>query len=226
MTRRIVIINPNATAAMTTEMVEIGQSFAPPDVEIVGMTNAAGPAAIQGAADAAACLPGLFALTQAPSVAEAAALIIGCFDDTGLEEIRARMRCPVIGLGEAGLLAATLAASRFAVLTTTDGSVPVIQANIGQMSLASRCDAVKAAGVPVLDLADRMQDLKSALRSLSTETGTGAIVLGCAGMGRIAGQLAEVGLPPLVDPVRAAVTLALSVIASSVRAEAPLPAGS
>jgi Asp/Glu/hydantoin racemase len=222
MNRRIVIINPNSTASMTSDMVEIGQSIAPKDVEIVGMTNEAGPPAIQGEADAAACLPGLFALTELPEVEQASGLIIGCFDDTGLEEIRARMFCPVVGLGEAGMLAARLAAPRFAVLTTTDGSVPVIRANIDRMSLASRCDAVAAAHVPVLDLPDRMQDVKSALRDLSEETGTGAIVLGCAGMGRLAGDLAEADLPPLVDPVRAAVALVLSVMASSMRAEAPI----
>lgn len=224
MTRRIVIINPNSTASMTSDMVEIGQSVAPKDVEIVGMTNEAGPPAIQGEADAAACLPGLFALTKLPEVEQASGLIIGCFDDTGLDEIRERMQCPVVGLGEAGMLAAALAAPRFAVLTTTDGSVPVIRANIEKMSLTLRCDGVVAAQIPVLDLPHRMRDAKSALRGLSDETGTGAIVLGCAGMGRLARDLAEVDLPPLVDPVRAAVALVLAVMTSSMRAEASVGA--
>jgi allantoin racemase len=215
MTRRIVIINPNSTGAMTDDMVAIARATLSPGVDVTGITNAAGPPAIQGEADAIACLPGLFAIAERPEVASADAVVIGCFDDTGLAELRARMRCPVVGLGEAGMIAATLAAPRFAVLTTTEGSVPVIAANIDAMGLGARCDGVRAARVPVLELQRRLPDLRQALSGLAAETGTGAVVLGCAGMGRIAGELAWPDLPFLVDPVRAAVSLVESVVRST-----------
>jgi allantoin racemase len=221
MTRRIVIINPNSTAAMTHDMVAIARTTMSPGIEITGMTNEAGPPAIQGEADAIACLPGLFALADSLEVAQADAVVIGCFDDTGLTELRAKMRCPVVGLGEAGVIAATLAAPRFAVLTTTEGSVPVIAANIDAMGLGPRCDDVRAARVPVLDLSHRIPDLRHALAGLAADTGTGAIVLGCAGMGSLARDLAEPGLPLLIDPVRAAVSMAVSVAQSAVQHAVP-----
>jgi allantoin racemase len=207
---RIAILNPNATRAMTEDMVEIAQASLPEGLEVLGLTNAAGPPAIQSEADAIACLPGLFALFDLPEVQRADAVVIGCFDDTGLAELRARRRCPVVGLGEAGMLAATLTAPRFAVLTTTRGSVPVIEANLRAMGLAPRCDGVRAADVPVLELNHRVPDLRLALSDLARATDAGAVVLGCAGMGRLAGDLAAPGLPVLIEPVRAALWLAVA----------------
>lgn len=221
MTTRIVILNPNSTASMTEDMVAIARATVSPGIEVAGLTNTAGPPAIQGEADAIACMPGLFALAEQPVVAQADAIVIGCFDDTGLAELRAKLRRPVVGLGEAGMIAATLAAPRFSVLTTTAGSVPVIAANIEAMGLAPRCDGVRASGVPVLELQDRLPDLRHALSGLAAETGSGAIVLGCAGMGRLAGDLAEPRLPVLVDPVRAAVSLAAAVVQSMFRHAEP-----
>lgn len=212
LTMRIALINPNSTVQMTEDMVAISRATVSPDVEILGRTNAEGPSAIQGEADAMACLPGLFALLRQPEIAQADAIVIGCFDDTGLARIRAGSRQPVVGLGEAGMIAATLAAPRFAVLTTTSGSIPVIEANIAAMGLGHRCDGVQAANVPVLDLQERRHELHAALARLATDTGTGAIVLGCAGMGRLAGELAMPGLPVLIDPVRAAAGLAVAAV--------------
>jgi allantoin racemase len=223
MTARIVILNPNSTVSMTEDMVEIARATLPPGAEVAGLTNAAGPSAIQGEADALACMPGLRALTALPAVQRADAVVIGCFDDTGLAELRATLGRPVVGLGEAGVLAATLAAPRFSVLTTTDCSVPVITANIGAMGFGPRCDGVRAAHVPVLELPHRIPDLRGALAGLSRDSGSGAIVLGCAGMSRLAGELAAPGLPVLVDPVRAAVTLAAAVVRSVVRCPEAVP---
>ena len=145
MTLRIAILNPNATRSMTADMLAIARASVAHETEVIGLTNTAGPPAIQGEADAMACLPGLFALADEARALEADAIVIGCFDDTGLARLRAQMPCPVVGLGEAAMIAAALAAPRFAVLTTTEGSVPVIRHNIEAMGLGPRCDMVRAA---------------------------------------------------------------------------------
>ncbi|WP_416916168.1 MAG: aspartate/glutamate racemase family protein [Roseicyclus sp.] len=220
MTARIILLNPNSTTAMTDDMVAIARAALPPGMTVSGRTNRSGPPAIQGEADVAACLPGLFDLARDAAAAQADAIVIGCFDDTGLTDLRAAMPCPVVGLGEAGMLAATLAAPRFAVLTTTDGSVPAITANITAMGLMPRCDTVRAAQIPVLDLPLRVPDLRQALVTLAADTRAGAIVLGCAGMGSLAPSLAAPGLPVLIDPVRAAVLLAAASLSCGFRPSA------
>ena len=83
----IVIINPNSTVTMTDAMVETARKVAP-NSNIVGWTSIDGPPAIQGAQDGDAAIPPLMKLVRKADSARAKAIIIGCFDDTGLAEAR------------------------------------------------------------------------------------------------------------------------------------------
>src|SRR5690606_29400625 len=118
--------------------------------EIVARNPATGPASIQGADDGEAALPGLFGeIDQAEGFD---AIVIACFDDTGLYAARRRTQVPVIGIGEAAYHAAMLVAERFSVVTTLSVSIPVIQENIMRYGLSARCGKVRASNVPVLEL--------------------------------------------------------------------------
>jgi len=209
---RIAFINPNSTELMTEEMVAVARAAAGASAEVIGLTNRAGPPAIQGAEDAAACLPGLFATCDAALRAGVDAIVVGCFDDTGLDEVRAMAGCPVTGLGEAGCLVATLHSPDFAVVTTTAGSVPVIEENILRMGLAPRCRGVFAAHVPVLDLLAGIDRVQATLQSVSATAPGAAIVLGCAGMSPLADRIAAGATVPVIDPARAALGLVLSAL--------------
>jgi allantoin racemase len=208
-TMQLAILNPNATVWMTEDMVAAARAVAPEGVEVVGLTNAAAPPAIQGPEDAAACLPGLIALYDTALREGAGAIVIGCFDDTGLDLLRARGPVPVAGLGEAACREAAAAAPRFHVVTTLAVSVPVIEENIRAMGLAPRCGSVRASGVPVLELGVRMAEVQAAIDAVLAEDPGAAIVLGCAGMSPIAPDLRGPAAAPLVDPVRAAVAMAV-----------------
>jgi allantoin racemase len=214
---RIAILNPNATRWMTEDMVAAARRTAPAGVEVVGLTNVAGPPAIQGPEDAAACLPGLIDLYDSALREGARAIVIGCFDDTGIDLLRARGTVPVAGLGEAACREAAAAAPRFHVVTTLAVSVPVIEENIRAIGLAPRCGSVRASGVPVLDLGARKAEVQAAMDAVMAEDPEAAIVLGCAGMSPIAPELRGPAAAPLVDPVRAAVAVA---VAAAVAAEA------
>ena len=115
---RILIINPNSTATMTAAIGAAATRTAAPDPTIVALNPADGPPAIQGAEDGAAALPGLFALFDAEVLGKGGydAVVIACFDDTGLKTLKARSPVPVLGIGEAGYLAAMLVAERFSVV--------------------------------------------------------------------------------------------------------------
>ncbi len=211
---RLLIINPNTTAEMTESVAAAAKLAARPGTEIVALNPSNGPASIQGPEDGAAALPGLFALFEA-EVAEKGGydgVIIACFDDTGLLDLKERSPVPVIGIGEAGYHAAMLAGRRFSVVTTLAVSVPVLEANIARYGFAPRCAKVRAAGVPVLDLefardAAERKVAKEAERAIA-EDGCDAIVLGCAGMADLARDMRIRFGIPVVDGVAAAVALA------------------
>ena len=150
-------------------------------------------------------------LVKKADEAGAKAIIIGCFDDTGLDAARALASCPVIGIGQAAYHLASLYGARFSVVTTLDVSVPVLTANIGNYGLKQNLGRVRASGVPVLDLEDDRENathrVKMEIRAALDEDHIDSVVLGCAGMVHIVDDANDLSIK-LIDGVHAAVKLA------------------
>ncbi|MEO0380465.1 MAG: aspartate/glutamate racemase family protein [Pseudomonadota bacterium] len=206
----IVIINPNSTDAMTQAMLATAQR-AVPGLAIEAWTSREGPPAIEGPEDGAASVPPLLDLVDKASQVGARVIIIGCSDDTGLAEARARATCPVIGIGQAAYHLAALAGARFSVVTTLPVSVPILTQNINAYGLSGQLARVRAAGVPVLALE---QDAEaSALRvfaeigAAQTEDDIQTVVLGCAGMTHVPARAGPDIKVRLIDGVQAAVQI-------------------
>jgi allantoin racemase len=208
---RILFINPNSTARMTETIAEAARAVAAPDVEILARTNRAGPPSIQGEADGAAAVPGLLAEIAAAAPDAPDAIVIACFDDTGLAEARAAAPCPVIGIGQAAYHAAELLGKPYSVVTTLAVSVPILEGNLAAYGLA-HCRRVRASGVPVLAIDGAEASISAEVGRAKAEDGAEAIVLGCAGMADLPRALAaEHGLP-VIDGVAAACGLARTLV--------------
>lgn len=209
---KILIINPNSTASMTELVSMEAQSVAAERTEIVAVNPTDSPPAIQGADDGEAALPHLIDLFD-KQIAEHDfdAVVIACFDDTGLWELKGRADIPVVGIGEAGFHAAMLFGLRFAVITTLPVSVPVIKGNIERQGMLERCAEVRATNIPVLELEAKPEaSVVRISEEIDAALSTGhcdAIVLGCAGMADIAEQLQSKYTVPIVDGVKAAIGL-------------------
>ncbi|MEP3278469.1 MAG: aspartate/glutamate racemase family protein [Stappiaceae bacterium] len=207
MPANILIINPNSTASMTAEIGEAARSFALSDTTIVAVNPADGPPSIQGAEDGQACLPGLFAtFDEAVGCASYDAVIIACFDDTGLEKLKARSDVPVLGIGEAAFHAALILGNTFSTVTTLSVSIPVIEANIDRYGFAERSMCVRASEVPVLEIGSHTEDaIRKEVQCAIEEDNCDSVVLGCAGMATLASAMsADFGVP-VIDGVSAAV---------------------
>lgn len=209
---RILVFNPNSTVSMTDGIVQAARAAAAPDVEITGMTNLSGPPAIQGEADGLAATPGVVQAAASAADQGFDAMIIACFDDTGLAEARKTAKVPVVGIGQAAFHAAMLFGGKFSVITTLPVSVPVIEDNIAGYGLAGACAGVHASGLPVLSLEQNPDAARETLNACAFEIsgadGCSALVMGCAGMAAFGpGMTAASGLPA-IDGVAAAVGLA------------------
>jgi allantoin racemase len=205
----IVLINPNSTEAMTQAMVETASKAG---VVLEGWTSLEGPAAIQGPNDGANCIPPMLELVRKASDAGAKAIVIGCFDDTGLDAAREIATCPVIGIGQAAYHMAVLAGGRFSVVTTLAVSVPILEDNIHASGFTSKLARVRACGVPVLDLeTDTAGTAPAVVREIEravAEDKVDVVVLGCAGMVHIPAYFCEEGPIRLIDGVTSAAQLA------------------
>lgn len=207
---RILVINPNTTGSMTEKIGRAAEAVAAPGTAIVARNPKTGPASIQGVEDGIAALPGLF--DEIETAEECDAIVIACFDDTGLYEARRRTRVPVIGIGEAAYHYAMLVAERFSVVTTLSVSIPVIQENIMRYGLSARCGKVRASNVPVLELerpgSTARETISDEIASALLHDNSDAIVLGCAGMADLAADLSARHGVPVIDGVAAAIKLA------------------
>jgi len=211
---RLLYLNPNATDAMTDSMVSIARE-AVPEAEVLGWTNYDGPTAIQGPEDGEIAVEGLLSLLPKAKSAGVDAIVIGCADDTGLGRIRSAAHCPVIGIGQAAMSLAVLHSNRFAIVTTLDVSVPVIEANVDLYGHRHACVGVFASGLPVLEVdrgGPRVEEQLARTIADAVSAGSGAIVLGCAGMSRLRNKLSDRTGALLIDGVVAASIFAKGLI--------------
>ncbi|PCI02653.1 MAG: Asp/Glu/hydantoin racemase [Hyphomicrobiales bacterium] len=208
---RILIINPNSTASMTSSIAEAAEKIAAPGTVITATNPADGPASIQGPQDGDDAWPGLLRVFEdrlAPGHPYDA-VIIACFDDTGLLDLKSRTSIPVLGIGEAAFHAAMMLGGKFSVVTTLAVSVPVIEDNIERYGFSDRCAKVRASGVPVLDLEDEGSKAETTIRNEAKvaiqEDQCDVVVLGCAGMADLAASMTQAFNLPVIDGVAAAV---------------------
>ena len=203
----VIIINPNSTSSMTDAMLTQARRAAP-ELTFEGWTSHDGPPAIQGAVDGEAARAPLLKLVEKASLQGADGIIIGCFDDTALEEAARLADCPVIGIGQASYHYAALRSWRFSVVTTLSISMPIIQSNIERQGLGHVLSKVRASEVPVLEL-EKNTGLAGNLVAQEAlvaerEDGISAIILGCAGMVEIADTVRRKLSVAVVDPVECA----------------------
>ena len=221
MPTNILVINPNSTASMTADIAAAARSKALPGTQITAVNPADGPMSIQGQEDGQACLPGLFELFDriVGSSSDFDAVIIACFDDTGLAELKSRSNIPIIGIGEAAFHAATLVGPKFSTVTTLAVSIPIIEDNIARYGFANQSVRVHASNVPVLDIGDETAHfIETKARKAIAEDGCDAIVLGCAGMADLADDLSQsLGLP-VIDGVTMAVAFCEALTRARARA--------
>ncbi len=208
---RLLVINPNTTASMTEKIGQAARAAAAPGTEIAAVNPAHGPVSIEGYYDEAFSVPGLLEEIAKGEAEGFDGYVIACFDDTGLDAARALARAPVVGICEAAAHFASLIAGSFSVVTTLGRSVPVLEALMLRYGMERRCKSVRAAEVPVLALeqpgsAARVR-IEAEIRAAVESDRAEAIVLGCAGMADLAGELGTAFGLPVIDGVAAAVKL-------------------
>ena len=152
---------------------------------------------------------------------QADAVLVACFDDTGVDALRCLLDAPVIGIGEAAYHAASMIAAKFSVVTTLSRSVPGLEANLVRYGLAQKCSGVRATDIPVLELEngnpDTTDTIRAEIRKAIAEDGAEAIVLGCAGMADLMARLSdEFGLP-VIDGVACGVTMAEALVKAGLK---------
>jgi allantoin racemase len=211
---RLLLVNPNTTASMTAAIAASASTVARRDTVIEATNPPQGPSSIENGDDERRCIPGLLAELRTASTRPPAdrpdAYVVACFGDPGLAEARDMLDAPVLGIAQAAMLTAAVAAGSFSVVTSMSGTVPRAT-ELAKTSTPAQCVGVHACDIPVRRIdADpaTIDPIRTLCRHALAHDRSRSIVLGCGAMARFAEPLSiELGVP-VIDGVVAATLLA------------------
>lgn len=214
--RRLLVLNPNGSAATTQTMVDIVVEAAP-SLRVDGWTNAGAPDVIVDMAGLVAA-EALLTFRLGESAFEAAdAILVAAFADTCRYALSARHDKPVVGIAEAGMAAAAAGGRRFAVVTTTPGLVDAIgklARTYGHSDVFTGVELTPGNPRDVMADPDRLlaaldDACRAALRRLGAET----LVIGGGPLAHAARALAGKLPVPLIEPLPEAARCAIEALA-------------
>lgn len=209
---RLLLLNPNTSAAMTAAIAAAAREVAAPGTEVVARQPSFGPASIEGHFDDAFGAAGVAEQARLAAGEGFDATVVACFGDPGVDAAREVMAGPVLGVAEAAFHAAAMLATGFSVVTTMTRTCVIAERLVQRYGFERVCRGIHGTDIPVLDLeaaGDALVDtLEAAARRALAADRSEAVVLGCAGMAGLAGTLQSRLGVPVVDGVAAAVKFA------------------
>lgn len=216
---QVFVINPNATQSMTDMAVLTARRVASAGTEIrSGTGRGAAPLSIEGFSDEAFSVPSMLEQIREAEAGGAAATVIACFDDPGLDAAREVARGPVIGICQAGVQAAMVLAKRFSIVTTLPRSVPAIEDLVLRYGAGHHCRRVRCIDLPVLAIESEPHHafslLVAEIARARDEDGAEAVLLGCAGMSEMTESLSRATGVVVIDGVVVAVKQAEALVGS------------
>ena len=211
---RIHVVNPNSNEAVTRGLdAALDPLRFTNGPEIVCSTLAEGPFGIETQADVESVVMPLRRMVEADNSSDA--FVIACYSDPGLHVCREATDRPVFGIAECGVLTALARAETFGVIAIAQRSIRRHVRYLRQMGLMDRLTRERPLNMSVAETASGEGTLAKMIevgRALKDEDGSGAIVMGCAGMARHRRPLEQALGIPVIDPTQAAVTMALGTV--------------
>ncbi len=223
---KLLLVNPNTSAAMTEGMTEAARAVAAPGTVVVGRQPSFGPASIESHFDdvfGAAGVAEQVKLAQSIPGEGFDAVVIACFGDPGLDAARELTTAPVLGIAEAAFHAASFVATGFSVVTTMTRTCVIAERLVTRYGFERTCRGIHGTDIPVLALEtcgeDTIAQIEAAARQALARDRSGAIVLGCGGMAALCRTLQQRLGVPVVDGVSAAVKMAEALVALGLKTE-------
>ncbi|MBG6084640.1 aspartate/glutamate racemase family protein [Zhihengliuella flava] len=212
---RLLVVNVNTTASMTEAIAASARAVASADTEIIGLTPRFGADSCEGNFES--YLAALGVLDAVASYQEPYdAVIQAGYGEHGREGLQEVLDVPVVDITEAAASTAMYLGHKYSVVTTLDRTVPLIEDRLKLAGLDARCASVRASGLGVLELESDPQRAVEAIVAQSREAverdHAEVICLGCGGMAELEEAVSAATGVPIVDGVRAAVTVAESLV--------------
>jgi allantoin racemase len=217
---RILVLNPNTSAAITERLMGAARPAAAAGTELVALTAPRGFPYIATRAEAQ--IGGAIALEMlAEQRAGFDAAIIAAFGDPGLFAARELFDIPVVGMAEAAMLTACMLGRRFAIVTFAHALGPWYQECVEAHGLTGRLAGIRMLDQPfasIGDVQDEKEDLLVALANRAVkEDEADVVILAGAPLAGLAAKVRDRIAVPVVDQMAAAVKQAEALVTLGVR---------
>jgi allantoin racemase len=217
---RLLLLNPNTTAAVTDRLMASARQVAAPTTRLVPLTATRGVPYIATRAEAQ--IGGAIALEMlAEHHRDADAAIIAAFGDPGLLGARELFDIPIIGMAEAAMLTACTLGRRFAIVTFARALGPWYEECVAMHGLTSRCAAIRMLDGGFRSISEVQEEKESLLVELVlrtiTEHEADVVILGGAPLAGLAAKVRDRIPVPVVDQIQASVKMAEAIVALAPR---------
>jgi allantoin racemase len=212
---RLLLVNPNTSAAMTARMEAAAAASLAPDAVLTALTATRGLSYIASRAEAQ--LAGAAVLEiLAEHQAGYDAAVIAAFGDPGLTAARELFDLPVVGMAEAAMLTACQLGQRFGIMTFSGTLLPWYEDAVALAGLSARCASVRAVAAGFRSVTDVQHELEAEIVALAnravTEDGADAVILAGAPLTGLAARVGDAVSVPLIDPLAAALGQAQALV--------------
>ncbi|OGC82016.1 MAG: hypothetical protein A2V81_04710 [Candidatus Abawacabacteria bacterium RBG_16_42_10] len=202
---KALVINPNTSQEMTTEIKETAtRAFqAPWECEV--LSAPAGPESLESWTDyhlASVCVLPLAKSYQT----DADGIVLACFGDPGLYLLKEYCEIPAIGIAEASMSLAIMLGAKFGILAGMRRAVELMDSMVRTYGMEARYAATESLDMRVLDFEKDRGTTLGKLESTSLklrQQGAEVLLLGCAGLTNFVDELQSRIEMPVIDPVNA-----------------------
>ena len=193
---RILIINPNSSPKMCSAIQKTAEDFVQERYDVACMPTPEAPDFIETYEDIHRAGPGMMRLVH-EHASSCDAFIVACHYDPSLDAIKEITEKPVVGMGEASMITASMLGHRFSIITTDTHSIPIHEERARKYHLYDVLASVRAPEKGAHDPSE--EEMVYRISKLAIEEDMAeVIVLGCAGMAGLDKHLqSRLGVPVL-----------------------------
>lgn len=214
--KRVLVINPVGHPMWDDADRVLYKGFLPPNIEVNVVSLPRGPATVETAEAYREVVPLVVEVGRKLHVLYDG-IVVNCFLDPGVEELRSEVGTVVLGPGETSLTLARLYGRPVYIVTVgaTRETLDLVWSRVKKLGFGNV--VVDVVGIPagVLDI-DKDKErtvslLVDAVREVASRDRRAVVVLGCTGLGGLAEDVEKATRIPVIDPVKA-VALLLTIL--------------
>jgi len=216
---KILVINPVGHTKWDESDRRFFKSIASPDTEVEVVSLASGPPSVETINDYEIVKP-LVVEKALESHRGYDGLIVNCFLDPGVDELKKSLHKPVVGPGESSLAFASVFGGKIGIVSIESEALNLINQRCRELGYSERISTIRGIKIHVVDLEKNWDITRRELINESMKAvkeGSDVIILGCTGLAGLAGEVSEAIGRPVIDPAAAALKMVESLISLKLR---------